>query len=69
VTLRAVSEDHRRALLELAATRLGLAPLAKRLTVSDGLVAAWLSGHAPIPDGPMALLADVFAELGDPPNS
>ena len=69
MTSRSPSEDHRRVLLELAANRLGVAPMAKRLKVSDGLLAAWLSGHAPIPDRPMALLADVFAELGDPPKS
>jgi hypothetical protein len=60
-----VSEDTKRALLSLAANRLGVSPLAKALKVSDGLVAAWLSGHASIPDRQLLLLADLIERLGD----
>jgi len=44
-------------LLEHAAARYGVAPLAKKLKVPEGRVAAWLTGHAAMPDGTVLLLA------------
>jgi hypothetical protein len=60
--------DAKRALLAQAANRLGVSPLAKELKVSDGLVAAWLSGHASMPDRCLPLLAALLEKLGDPPE-
>ena len=54
-----------RTLLEQAAARLGVTPLAKRLNVPDGLLAAWITGHAPIPHPKLAALADLLDRLGD----
>jgi hypothetical protein len=45
-----MSEETKRAMLSQAAARFGVMPLARRLHVRDGEVAAWLTGHAPMPD-------------------
>ena len=63
-----MSEENKRAILAVAANRLGVSPLAKELKVPDALLAAWLSGHAAIPDRKLLLLADVIAKFGDPPQ-
>jgi len=39
--------------------------LAKRLNVRDGVLAAWITGHAPIPNPKLAELADLLYKLGD----
>jgi succinate dehydrogenase flavin-adding protein (antitoxin of CptAB toxin-antitoxin module) len=57
--------DLSRTLLEQAAARLGVSPLAKRLNVRDGVLAAWITGHAPIPNPKLAELADLLYKLGD----
>ena len=52
----AESEETKRALLSKAAGRFGVVPLAKRLKVPDGRPAAWISGHASMPDRKLLLL-------------
>ena len=58
-----MSDETKRALLSQAANQFGLSPLAKRLKVSDGLLAAWLSGHAAIPDSSFVELAALLEQL------
>jgi hypothetical protein len=58
-----VSEETKRALLSQAANQFGVSPLAKKLKVSDGLVAAWLSGHAAMPDSALVDLAALLEQL------
>ena len=50
--------DATRALIEQAANKLGVSPLAKELGVPDGVVAAWISGHAAIPSHKLGLLVE-----------
>lgn len=57
--------DTKRVLLERAARRYGVTPLAKLLNVPDSLLAAWLSGHASMPDRKLLALADVLEKLAD----
>ena len=57
--------DTTRALVEQAAARMGVSPLAKHLDVSDSVVAAWISGHAPIPSHKLGLLVKLLEKLKD----
>jgi hypothetical protein len=64
-----MSEETKRALLARAANRLGVLPLAKEMKVPDGLLAAWISGHASMPDRMLVRLADILEKLGDEPKN
>jgi transcriptional regulator with XRE-family HTH domain len=52
-------------LLVMAARRIGREELARRLNVPDSLLAAWMSGHASMPDLKLLALAALIDELGD----
>lgn len=58
-----MSEETKRALLSSAAARFGLMPLARRLKVPDGQLAAWISGHASMPDRKLVALIDLLEKL------
>jgi DNA-binding transcriptional regulator YiaG len=62
-----MSEETKRALLAAAANRLGVTPLARKLNVPDSLLAAWMSGHASMPDRKLLLLAALLEKPGDNP--
>jgi len=64
-----MSEDTKRALLSQAANQFGVSPLAKQLKVSDGLLAAWLSGHAAMPDSSFVDLAALLEQRNGQPKS
>jgi hypothetical protein len=50
-------------LLLLARKRVGLAELAKRMAVPEGLLEAWMTGQATMPDARLLSLADVIEQL------
>jgi hypothetical protein len=52
--------DTTRALVEQAAAKLGVSPLARRLNVPDAVVVAWITGHAPIPSRTLVLLVELL---------
>lgn len=52
-------------LLAMAAQRIGREELAKRLSVPESLLTAWMSGHASMPDRKLLALAALIDELGD----
>jgi len=58
-----MSEEAKRALLSRAAAQFGVMPLAKRLHVRDGEVAARLTGHAPMPDRSLLPLVALLDNL------
>jgi hypothetical protein len=61
-----VAETTKQRLLEYAARRLGgRKELAGRLKVDESLLAAWMDGHATMPDRKLVILADLIADLGD----
>jgi len=55
--------DTTRALVEQAAAKMGVSPLAKHLSVADGVVAAWITGHASIPSHKLVLLVELLEQL------
>ena len=59
-------EEVGKALLVRAANAFGVSPLARKLKVSDGLVAAWLSGQAPMPERALVQLAALLEKHGEP---
>ena len=62
-----MSEETKRALLAAAANRMGVTPLARQLNVPDSLLAAWMSGHASMPDRKLLVLAALLEKLSDNP--
>ena len=54
-------------LLAAAAERIGRADLAKRLSVPESLLEAWMHGQASMPDRKLLVLAELLETLGDKP--
>ena len=60
-----MTEEMKRALLSKAAARFGVMPLAKQLNVPDGQLAAWISGHASMPDRKLLPLIDLLDKVDE----
>ena len=68
-TARALPDTTKQNLLAMAAERIGREELARRLNVPETLLAAWMGGHASMPDRKLLLLAQIIDELGDKPTT
>jgi len=55
-----MTEEMKRLVLSKAAANFGVLPLAKHLNVHDGQLAAWISGHASMPDRKLLPLIDLI---------
>jgi hypothetical protein len=60
-----VAQSTKQRLLAMAAARVGRADLARRLSVQESLLEAWMQGVASMPDGKLAALAELIEQLGD----
>ena len=52
-----MADETKRTMLAQASAEFGVSPLARRLRVPDGVLAAWLAGQADMPDQKVLLLA------------
>jgi hypothetical protein len=64
-----VSEETKRALLSKAAGHFGVTPLAMYLKVPDGQLAAWIAGHASMPDRKLLALIDLLDKVAEKSDS